>query len=380
MTLSTTRILVLLLLLPPFAALSSRAAAAQGIGRMLEGRVIAADGADTREVRVRVQAGVIADSADVGEQGRFAVKVPDGADSVTLLVDAATGARSFHSARVELGPAELRREQEIILLPRAWTITAGTYAGETVEIDIARAFEKPCATCSGFYRRSPLRVDSARTIVAEWPAERFPLRVAFDREWSGVNVSVRDSVVFWSQVQEMEDAFGADIFRPATFAEAAPHDNGPNDVILVWFDPELKGLVGLGSAISNNAAEIEYGDLRLDRAALSSRDAVPGLVAHELMHTLGFGHTCAWRTVLADVRRCPELVAPVPTPEDVAYVQLAARVRALQRERRGRWALEAALAAKEPARATVASPGTWTSGSQPERSGHPVAGGAGDRL
>ena len=340
--------------LPVLAALTARDAAAQaGAARVLQGRVVAADGGDPRGLRVRVRGGAVADSTAVDEQGRFSLDLPQGIDSLTLVVDAAEPAvRAFQPARVELGPAALRQEQEIILLPLTWTIAAGRYAGQSVDVDVMRAFERPCGTCTGFYRRSPARVERGRTVVPAWPAERFPLRVAFDREWSGVNVSARDSALFWNEAQELEDVFGTDIFRPVTFAEAAPQeDGGPSDVILVWFDPELRGLAGLGSSISNDAAEIEYGDLRLDRAALESRDAVAGLVAHELMHTLGFGHTCAWRSVLADVRRCPDLRAPTATPEDVAYVQLAARIRALQRERRGRWALEAAVSGAELARA-----------------------------
>jgi hypothetical protein len=67
-------------------------------------------------------------------------------------------------------------------------------------------------------------------------------------------------------------------------------------------------------------------------------------VVHELLHTLGFGHTCAWKSVLADVRRCPYMRADAATPEDVAYVQVASRVRDLERAARGRRGMQAALA------------------------------------
>lgn len=68
------------------------------------------------------------------------------------------------------------------------------------------------------------------------------------------------------------------------------------------------------------------------------------LVIHELMHALGVGHTCAWRSVAADLRRCPGRRSPVPTAEDVAYTQVLYRVRHLQTARGARWGLEAALA------------------------------------
>ncbi|HYH82157.1 MAG TPA: hypothetical protein VEX86_20280 [Longimicrobium sp.] len=313
------------------------------------GRVIAAGGGDVRGVRVYVRAGVLADSAEVDSAGRFAVALPVApVDSLVVWVDAADPeARAFHPARLRLRPRDVAREHEIVLVPLRWTIAAGRYAGREVEMRLARAFSGACAACSGFFRRAGPGVEPGRTRLHGWPAERFPLRVAFDREWSGENVTARDSAAFWREAAEMEEAFGADIFRPANFPDAAPRDDGgPEDVILVWFDPDMRGIGGIGTSVSNGD-EIEYGDMRLDRGAF--RDAVgsPGLVAHELMHTLGFGHTCAWRSVVADTRRCPNLRAPTATEEDVAYVQLAAEIRALLRQRGGRWALEAALAAME---------------------------------
>src|SRR6185436_9846989 len=112
------------------------------------------------------------------------------------------------------------------------------------------------------------------------------------------------------------------------------------------FDAEMRGLGGIGTAVSSSD-DIDYGDVRLNRRALRGEEAAPGLVAHELMHTLGFGHTCAWRSVVADVRRCPQLRAPTATEEDVAYAELAAEVRALLRGHPQRWGLEAALAAMQ---------------------------------
>ena len=328
------------------AALPMEAAGQDGKADAVRGRVLPADGSDARGVRVFARAGAFADSAEVDSFGRFSLPLPEPlADSVELAVDAADpAARAFHPARVRLGRADAAKEQEVVLLPLRWTIRAGRYAGEAVEVSPERAFRTACERCSAFYRRAAARADPVRTLVQSWPEERFPLRVAFDREWSGVNVTRRDSLVFWSEARELEEAFGTGMFRPVAYWETLPvGDQEAHDVVLVWFDPEMHGASGLGSAISVGE-EIEYGDVRLGRQALSAGASMRGLVAHELMHTLGFGHTCAWRSVLADVRRCPELRADTATPEDVAYVQMAARVRALQREGRRRWALEAALA------------------------------------
>jgi hypothetical protein len=333
------------------AALCPVMAGAQLPGAPLTGRVIPAGGGDVHGVRILARAGGVVDSASVDSVGRFALALPAGVagDSVDVWVDAAdTAARVFAPARLRLSARAAAREQEIVLVPLRWTIRAGRYAGREVDVRLARAFSASCATCTGFYRRATALADSGRTWLSGWPAERFPLRVAFDREWSGEAVTARDSAMFWREADDLEAALGADLFRPVPYAETAlREDGGPNDVILVWIDPEMGGIRGLGSSVSEGH-EIGYGDLRLSRGALRDPDSA-GLVEHELMHTLGFGHTCAWTSVLADVRRCPHLRSAVATEDDVAYAELAGEIRALVRQRGGRWALEAALAAmREP--------------------------------
>jgi hypothetical protein len=341
-------VFALSLLALPGVSLPQRAAAQDGVATVLRGRVLPAGGGDARGVRVSARVGAWADSAGVDSAGRFTIALPERpiADSLELRVDAADpAAAAFHPARLRLGPTDLVLEQEIVLVPLQWTIRAGRYAGRRVEIRLARAFSPPCAGCTGFFRAFAVHGDSARTRLQGWPAGRFPLRVAFDREWSRERMTAGDSVAFWREADELEETFGADVFRPANYADALPReDGGPDDVILVWFDSDMHGLGGIGTAVSSED-DIGYGDLRLNRHALRGEEGAPGLVAHELMHTLGFGHTCAWRSVVADARRCPQLRAPTATEEDVAYADLAAEIRALLRDHAGRWAIEAALAA-----------------------------------
>jgi hypothetical protein len=322
-----------------------RGAAAQQPG-VLRGRVIAAGEGTAGVLRVFVRGSRGADSAMVDGAGRFSVALPPlrARDTVEVVVDAADPeVRRFHPARVVLGAAEVGREHELVLVPLVWTVRGGRYAGSRVEVRVSRAFAQPCGRCASFYRWSPPYPGPGRAEVQGWPRERFPLRVAFNREWSGVEVTARDSGVFWREAAEVEAAFGDGMFRPARYAETLPRDDDEaGDVIVVWFDPELRGSGGFGTAVAIGD-DIEFGDLRLRRGVLDP-GSPPGLVPHELMHTLGYGHTCAFRSVLADVSRCPELRAAVPTPEDVAYVQLADQVRALQHAGRERWAFAAALA------------------------------------
>src|SRR4051794_564990 len=281
------------LALPAFFACPSLAAVAHAQERVpavLTGRVIAAGGGDVAGVRVFARAGALADSAEVDSAGRFAIVLSavSATDPLGLWVGSTDStAAAFHPARLRLARADVAREQEIVLMPLRWTIHAGRYAGRQVEVRLARAFAPPCATCTGFFRALAARADSGRRRLQGWPAERFPLRVAFDREWNGETVTARDSAAFWHEADELEETFGADVFRPVNYPEAAPReDGGPNDAILVWFDPEMGAIGGIGTAVSDGDV-IEYGDLRLNRQALRDEGVKPGLVAHELMHTLG---------------------------------------------------------------------------------------------
>ena len=118
-------------------------------------------------------------------------------------------------------------------------------------------------------------------------------------------------------------------------------DVDPNDVVLVLVDPAVRA-AALTTVLSRSGV-LEYGTMRFQRAGPLTNGPGWHLVSHELMHALGAGHTCQWKSVSADVIRCPELREEMPTPHDVAYVQVLYRVRDLQRATGARWGLDAAL-------------------------------------
>ena len=178
-----------------------------------------------------------------------------------------------------------------------------------------------------------------------WPASRFPLRVAFDREHSIPAGAAPDSAAFWRGVESMEDAFGMDLFRPVRYVQTLAQgieESGADDVVLVVIDPGLP-VAGLTMALGRPGI-VEYAAVSLQRRDVVRTGYGPELVGHEMMHALGFGHTCSWRSISADLRRCPEMRSPSPTPEDVAHAQVLYRVRDLQSAGSLRWGLDAAVA------------------------------------
>lgn len=312
----------------------------------IHGRLWAADGGSTAGLRVAVSAGEWADSAAVDSAGRFTLPRPASlaGDSVRVVVDAP--ARVFHPSIAAVPRAEWDEEARIILVPRRWAIASGTHAGDTVPVSMVRAFDPSCRECnSGFYRRPPPRSGARVGAVPAWRPGSFPLRVAFDHEYTTETITRRDSAAFWRDVGELERDLGMHLFRPARFADTAPMGEGPDDVVLVWVERGMRA-AGLGS-VTYTGSNIDYGAVRIHAARSFTDPAAPGLVAHEMVHTLGVGHTCTWYSMMADVTRCPGRRASSPTAEDVAYLQLHLAMGSLQRAHRARWGFDAALRGEE---------------------------------
>lgn len=319
---------------------------------VLRGRVVAADGGRTDSLRAFVRwraAGDTAlrvDSAAVDSAGRFALPLPAGAaDSLELIVDAADRARrTYHPALARMPRRQAAAEQGFVLVPRGWTIPSGRYAGQAVAISPHRASRPVCDRCSVFWVRAQARGQEPVPYQG-WPTTRFPLRVAFDREHSSPAGVAPDSGAFWIAVAEMEAAFGMDLFRPAAYPQTLARgldEDGPDDVVLVMIDTHLP-VTGLTMVLARRGI-VDYAAVSLQRRREMFTEYGPELVAHEMMHALGFGHTCQWRSVLASQQQCPHLRASAPTPDDVAHAQVLYRVRDLQRSGGYRWGLDAAAA------------------------------------
>lgn len=330
--------------------LSAAAPAAAQDAPVLRGRVVAADTTLPAGLRAYLRWQTPgdtvrrADSAAVDSAGRFAIELPDSLpDSVTVLVDAADPARrTHHPALARMSREEAGREHGFVLMPREWMITLGSYAGTRVPVSPERATRPACPGCSGFWVR--MGGPRAPAGFQGWRVSNFPLRVAFDRA-AGLPVGAApDSAAFWRAARGVESALGMRVFRPATYAQTLAgfaDEDHPDDVVLVRVDRAL-GTSGLTTTVGSRGS-VEYAAVSLRTAGSVTAPEGGELVSHELMHALGMGHTCAWRSVLADVNRCPYQRAPEPTPEDVAYTQLLYRVRTLQQNGAFRWGLDAAL-------------------------------------
>lgn len=313
--------------------------------RTITGQVFPADDGPAGDLRVFVRGVEFTDSTATDSTGRFSISLPADLpdDTVELVTDAADRTRRlYHPALARLRRADLDTEQRIVLVPRRWTISSGSYAGRSVEISPDRALLPVCAGCAGFYPRRDARGGvSGHPFGRTWPEARFPLRVAFDRENSDQRITPADSTAFWNTVAVLEQDVGDDLFRPVRYAETlAVEEDAPSDVVLVWIVPSMRwsGLGTRGYADGN----INFAAVWIRGTALLHSTEGRAVLTHELIHALGYGHTCSWRSVMAVSEHCSARKADSATPEDVAYMQLARRVRALQERYGTRWGIGAA--------------------------------------
>lgn len=183
----------------------------------------------------------------------------------------------------------------------AWTIRGGTFAGATVKINVDLASRKS----SKFLRVSRLKGDSR---FVAWSPARLPAPVAFR---AGRGISAADSIAFWSILREMESDMGMRLFEPATLGS----DSDPDDVIVVD-TRNMASNDGMTLVTWSSPGGI-YDARVFVRSAATLHN--PRVVAHEMMHALGFGHTSAWTSIMNSGALSPTRL----TLDDVAYAQFA---------------------------------------------------------
>jgi hypothetical protein len=260
--------------------------------------------------------------------GQFRARIElAGSQSVDVNATPLTADHAYHDVHVRVQTARQLQQLDIALVPTSWRVDTGRYAGRDVSIDAARALRRIGNT--GFWRMVPVSGTAPKKLLG-WRESDLPLRLGFDRARSFGSITAEDSVRFWSIAAQMEQDLGARLFVPAEIAG----DPGAGNLIPV--------VVSVQSSEGHTfVAWTQTGDANdgivLFRSTATLRDA--HVVTHELLHLLGFGHTSAWPTVATpDVGREARL-----TVEDVAYVQLAMRLRRVQQESGARPGLPMAI-------------------------------------
>ncbi|MBA3560508.1 MAG: hypothetical protein H0W30_18145 [Gemmatimonadaceae bacterium] len=285
--------------------------------KVVRGRLLAPDRERWDGFQIFIRSAWRTDSGSLSSAGEFAVGLSDvTADSVDLIVRSTSRVPAYHSVRIGTEARDPEFNAAILLVPTLWTITTGNYAGIAIRIS-ARAPIVRGADHSRFARFHRAN-GSARWKSVGWRPADIPLALVFARDSMGPAIAPADSAAFWRSVRLLEADLGAKFFHPAMSYEVIENDAK----VIVRIDPELHAngvtSVGWGPRANLQGVEMAFRSVRHlhDRA----------IVMHELLHTLGFGHTSAWNSLMrASTRR-----AARATPEDVAYVQMLLSLRQIE--------------------------------------------------
>ena len=309
-------------------------AAAADAPRTLAGRVVTGDGASLAGFRAHFRTAEAMWSVPVDGAGAYALPTDAAGQMVELFVDepgAAASARRYHPAwlsrLVFALPPQPRVDPvaTIVLVPRQWKIEGGTFAGATVAVSANAAFAPPCPAllddnCEGFYPSSWF------SGIKLWPDSMLPVRVALHHALSNETIRDADSTALWATLRKMGDDMGRPVFRPARYQDLTPLDPGWADyAIVVRVDTTIRNFIAFTGWRWDGFNDLTAGTVRVNRRATLSSGS---LMAHELLHALGFKHSCGWDSVMGGYG-CTG--AASLSAADVAHWQLARHLRDLQR-------------------------------------------------
>jgi hypothetical protein len=288
---------------------------------VVQGRLFSPGDSALAPMRVFVRTRAGTDSVDALPSGHFTLLLSaPAADGAELLVDAVDPAdRRYYPSFVRVASARELQDVRIVLVPRRWTIAAGSYAGQTVDVDVRAALTQT-GDDTRFWRLSRLPLRPAPVTVG-WPAERLPVPVALQRTRG--RITAADSAAFWQIVRELEGDFGMPLFRPVPGGAEGDEDDPGAVGIVVRVDPTIHS-AGLTFVTWGAEGDIYDGDVSVRSPALLHDQRV---VTHEMLHALGLGHTPSWASVMSNA----SLRLPRATALDVAHGQVMHQVRWAQR-------------------------------------------------
>jgi hypothetical protein len=156
-----------------------------------------------------------------------------------------------------------------------------------------KAFRKVCndtssQDCQSFYP------DYFKSGVKTWADASLPIPVMFDRTRSNVNISGADSAQFWLTMHNFEREMERTLFTPATM-NTTPDQGFVTGAITIAVDNTISYSGGQADWYWNSLDEIQAA--RISFKSVGMMLSGP-LSKHEMMHALGFHHTCQWPSVM----------------------------------------------------------------------------------
>lgn len=295
-------------------------------------------------------------ASPVAADGSFEVTFPELPQGPgTLIVDDGDPGGGYHPAWVRL-PSNPGSPIEIVQIPTRWSIRQGLYAGQELRIRASDAAESLVQVSYWGFGYAHTQEGARQEVIdatrwtgglTTWPETAFPIPLALDRATSTSPPTAADSVDLWTAISVLEEHLGRDAFEPARFDDLDVTIDGgtatASHAVLVRVDSALalsgrartRGLPAdwllreeVGDWSDGLVTNIAIVSLDLDGAVVDLRENAafrrPELLIHEMMHVLGVGHGCEWPSVQT---YCASLATDVPSPEDIAHLEVLERSR-----------------------------------------------------
>ena len=294
----------------------------------LTGHLLTSDGGPTQSLQFELQSGSGASlqsfKTSIDASGAFRLDAPltlVPTDSVSLVVDATINSRTYHPvvARTSSNRATAVAARPL-LVPRGISFSTPVYPTSTINVSLQSAFARVCtddanANCNSFFPQM------WKSSVILWADADLPVPLAFNRATGPI--AAADSIALWGVIEQMQRELGRQLFVPTDFSQVvAPDANGfSRKAVLVSVDATLSGFSGYTNWIWDSGFNMLASKTRVQ---LNTFLANRSLMTHELLHALGFHHTCAWVTVMGGYG-CTS--APGATQADAAAFALAYQVR-----------------------------------------------------
>ncbi len=323
------------------------------VNSTLKGKVITADNNPAENFRFYFKNDSFFDSTFIDHTGSFEMKLstPESELIGDFYFDSINRFDGNYHPSMKLSDT-LSTTEEIraVLVPRKWKILAGEFAGLELELSLQTVFSFPNFGDKGNYYSNwhTHRVkyvsgdlDGAKTVA--WPEWAFPIEVFFwhtgNTQWGPrTPIPPQDSIAFWNNMEIMEQRFGIDLFKPANRLTLQADTLSGKIIYPYVIGAEVVqsiGVNGFGGAqspcgFSNEAcSKYDRNDLFIGSITIKSLERLSNRVAqHEMIHALGFGHSCFPSSNVRcqgdfPFQNLPTIVNDdLVTEYDVAYIQL----------------------------------------------------------
>lgn len=178
----------------------------------------------------------------------------------------------------------------VVTAPNVVTIPTGSFAGQQVVISLAKARAPSGDGNSSFYNRYVYPVRGF--FVGDYVS--YPVPAAFCRSQFNYPITAKDSAQFWVWITDLHQKFGRQLLRPANEQEVCGLNGAPRKGISVVIDTTW---TVSGGGVDNQVSR-DYVSGRIIINSINVFHIDNFVIQHEMIHALGFGHTCSWSSIM----------------------------------------------------------------------------------